>query len=166
MPMFPLPTTAAGVRRRSRPSGGHPGAKLLTSSLAVPGGPGRPCAVGVADRTSRGTLEPVSSSEPRLNRPSTAAQRELTGAELNPLKSNVPVTTHILLVGIMLLFFLGATLITLQASWQWWVLPAVIAIPVVVILAQRWDHRQKAKAARKAMEAELRAARQTGPAGR
>ena len=108
----------------------------------------------------------MSSSEPRLNRPSTAAQRELTGAELNPLKSNVPVTTHILLVGIMLLFFLGATLITLQASWQWWVLPAVIAIPVVVILAQRWDHRQKAKAARKAMEAELRAARQTGPAGR
>ena len=117
----------------------------------------------MANRTTRGTLESVSSSEPRLNRSAADSQRELTGAEQNPLKSNVPLTTHILVVGIMLLFFIGATLITLQATWQWWVLPAVIAIPVIVILAQRWDRRQKAKAARKAMEADLRAARQGGP---
>ncbi len=86
----------------------------------------------------------------------------MTGGEDNPLKSTVPVTTHVLLVGVMLIFFLGATLITLQATWQWWVIPAVIAIPVIVILAQRWSRMQKAKAARKAMEAELRAARQSG----
>ena len=86
----------------------------------------------------------------------------MIGGEQNPLKSTVPLTTHILLVGVMLIFFIGATLITLQATWQWWVIPAVIAIPVVVILAQRWDRMHKAKAARRAMEAELRAARQGG----
>jgi hypothetical protein len=113
-----------------------------------------------ANRTGRGTLDHVSSSEPRLTRPSAPnSQYELTGSGENPLKSNVPLTTHILLVGVMLLFFISATLITLQATWQWWVLPAAIAIPVIVILAQRWDHMQKARAARKAAEAELRAAR-------
>ena len=112
----------------------------------------------MVQRTSRGTLDHVSSSEPRLSRPTVGSHEELTSADANPLKSNVPLATHILLVGIMLLFFLVATLITLQAGWQWWLIPAVIAIPVVVILAQRWDRRQKAKDARRAMEAELRAA--------
>ncbi len=121
----------------------------------------------MVDPTRRGTLDYVSSSEPRLSRPSTAgSQHELTAGDENPLKSNVPLTTHILLVGVMLIFFIGATLITLQATWQWWVIPMVIAIPVIVILAQRWDRMQKARAARKAMEAELRAARQADRAGR
>ena len=112
----------------------------------------------MANRTGRGTLEGVSSSEPRLSRPTVGSHAELTSGDANPLKSNVPLTTHILVVGIMLLFFVGATLITLQATWQWWILPAAIAIPVLVILGQRWDRRQKAKDARRAMEAELRAA--------
>ena len=43
-----------------------------------------------------------------------------TGGDVNPLKSNVPLSTHVLVVGVMLLFLLSATLITLQASWQWW----------------------------------------------
>jgi hypothetical protein len=112
----------------------------------------------VANRTARGTLGGVSSSEPRLSRPTVGSHAELTSGDVDPLKSNVPLTTHILVVGTMLLFFLGATLITLQATWQWWLLPAAIAIPVVVILGRRWDRRQKAKDARRAMEAELRAA--------
>ncbi len=118
----------------------------------------------MANRTARGTLEGVSSSEPRLSRPTVGSHAELTSAGANPLKSNVPLTTHILVVGIMLLFFLGATLITLQATWEWWLLPAVIAVPVVVILGRRWDRRQKAKDARRAMEAELRAAANGRPA--
>jgi len=100
----------------------------------------------------------VSSSEPRLSRPTVGSHEELASGQVNPLKSNVPLTTHVLVVGIMLLFFVTATLITLQANWLWWLIPAVLAIPVLVILAQRWDRRQKAKDARRAMEAELRAA--------
>ncbi len=109
----------------------------------------------MAQRSRRGTLELVSSSEPRLNRPSAiGTQHEPTGGDENPLKSTVPLTTHILLVGVMLLFFLAATLITLQATWLWWLIPAVIAVPVVTILAQRWNRMQRARAARRAMAAE------------
>lgn len=86
---------------------------------------------------------------------------------MNPLKSNVPFSTHILLVGSMLLFFLAATLITLQASWEWWLIPAVVAVPVVIVLAQRYQKVQKAREARRLMEAELRAARTgSGQSGR
>jgi hypothetical protein len=100
----------------------------------------------------------VSSSEPRLT-PRSGSQRELTGEDVNPLKSNVPFATHILLVGSMLLFFLAATLITLQASWEWWLIPAVVAVPVVIVLTQRYLKVQKAREARRLMESELRAAR-------
>jgi hypothetical protein len=100
----------------------------------------------------------VSSSEPRLRRPTVGSHEELTSADANPLKSTVPMTTHVLVVGMMLFFFVTATLITLQADWLWWLIPAVIAVPVAVILSQRWDRRQKVKAARLAMENELRAA--------
>jgi hypothetical protein len=102
----------------------------------------------------------VSSSEPRLTPPAASgSQHELTGEEINGLRSNVPFTTHILLVGSMLLFFLIATLITLQTSWEWWLIPAVVAVPVVVVLGQRYQRVQKAREARRLMEAELRAAR-------
>lgn len=79
----------------------------------------------------------------------------------------MPLTTHILLVGSMLLFFLAATLVTLHATWQWWLIPAVVAVPVVVVLTQRYNKVQRARAARRLMEAELRAARPSnGPADR
>ena len=156
--MLPLPAGTAFLRRCRQQSTGHPEAKLLTGSLAAEQAIRCWTTPHVANRTAHGTLEGVSSSEPRLSRPTVGSHAELTSADANPLKSNVPLTTHILLVGIMLLFFLGATLITLQASWQWWLLPAAVAIPVIVILGQRWDRRQKAKDARRAMEAELRAA--------
>jgi len=47
---------------------------------------------------------------------------------VNPLKSNVPLSTHVLVVGVMLLFLLSATLITLQANWQWWLSASAPAI--------------------------------------
>lgn len=97
----------------------------------------------------------MSSSEPRLTR---ATAGELTGDVANPLKSNVPFTTHILLVGSMLLFFVAATLITLQATWQWWLIEVAIAIPVLVVLVERYTRARGAREARRAMEAELRAA--------
>jgi hypothetical protein len=102
----------------------------------------------------------VSSSDPRLNRPSAAgSDRELTGGDMNPLKSTVPFATHVLLVGAMLLFFSSATLITLQASWQWWLIPAVIAIPVAVVLGGRIAKVRASRETRRAMDAELRDAR-------
>ncbi len=47
---------------------------------------------------------------------------------MNPLKSNVPLSTHVLVVGVTLLFLLSATLITLQANWQWWLSASAPAI--------------------------------------
>jgi hypothetical protein len=63
----------------------------------------------------------VRSSEPDLTGSSSTGPRpRAAGGGVNPLKSNVPLSTHVLVVGVMLLFLLSATLITLQASWQWW----------------------------------------------
>ena len=47
----------------------------------------------------------------------------------------------------MLLFFAVATLITLQASLLWWVIPVVIAIPVVLVLGERSNRVLKAREA-------------------
>ncbi len=114
----------------------------------------------------------MSSSEPRLTPAASGSQRELTGDEVNPLKSNVPFTTHVLVVGSMLLFFLIATLITLQAGngplggWQWWLIPAVIAVPVVIVLAQRYNRVQKAREERRLLEARLRSGKPADGSGR
>lgn len=108
------------------------------------------------DRADRGTLEDVSSSDPRLSRPLTVGSSpELIGADSTVLKSNVPFSTHIVLVGSMLLFFVSATLITLQAAWPWWIIAVVIAIPVAVVLSQRYIRVQKARKARLELEAKL-----------
>jgi hypothetical protein len=108
-----------------------------------------------ANPTTRGTLSLVSSSEPRLSRPAVSRSEreinELISGDMNPLKSTVPFTTHILLVGSMLLFFVAATLITLQASWEWWLIEVAIAIPVVTVIVGRWNKVQRLKAERRAM---------------
>ncbi len=85
----------------------------------VGSGPPDPC----------GTLFHVRSSGPDLTgSSSTGSAPELTGGDVNPLKSNVPLSTHVLLVGVTLLFLLSATLITLQANWQWWLSASAPAI--------------------------------------
>ena len=90
----------------------------------------------------------MSSSEPRLTQSfATGGQRELTGNEENQLKSTVPPATHVLLVGVMLLFFTSATLITLQAGWQWWLIVVAIAVPVIVVLAERIGRVRKSREA-------------------
>ena len=106
---------------------------------------------------------PVSTSEPRPNQPTAGQQSSpaLAGIDADVLKSNVALTTHILLVGTMLLFFAVCTLITLQAAWMWWLIPAVIAVPVVGVLVERANRRLKAREATRVLEAELRATRPT-----
>jgi len=100
----------------------------------------------------------VPSSEPRLTPPSSAASSyELTGGEIRLLKSTVPFATHVLVVGGMLLFFIAATLLTLQAPWQWWIFEYVVAAPVLVVLGQRTLRVQKGRDARHLLEAQLRA---------
>ncbi len=109
----------------------------------------------------------VSSSEPRLNpssNESTMAAHQLTGDPVTRPKSTVSLTTHILLVGTMLLFFLVATLVTLQVTWQWWVIPAAVAIPVVAVLAERTIRTQKARESRRALAAGLRSGGTSGTA--
>lgn len=112
----------------------------------------------------------MSSSEPR---PRTSAASEqtppaLAGIDAEALKSTVPLSSHVLLVGTMLLFFVVATLITLQAGWMWWLIPTVIAVPVAAVLVERTNRMLKSREAARALEEELRAARPTnGPrAGR
>ena len=106
----------------------------------------------------------MSSSEPSPNQPAPAEQTRpvLAGIDADVLKSNVPFTTHILLVGVMLLFFSIATLITLQAPWMWWLIPAVIAVPVLAVLVERTNRVLKAREASRVLDAQLRAA-STGP---
>jgi hypothetical protein len=105
----------------------------------------------------------VSSSVPRPNQPTAGQQSSpaLAGIDADVLKSNVSKTTHILLTGTMLLFFTVCTLITLQASWQWWLIPAVIAVPVVAVLVERTNRMLKTREATRALEAELRSSRPT-----
>lgn len=103
----------------------------------------------------------MSSSEPR---PRTSAAPEqtppaLAGIDTDSLKSTVPLSSHVLLVGIMLLFFSVATLITLQAGWMWWLIPAVIAVPVAAVLVERTNRMLKSREAARALEEELRASR-------
>ena len=105
----------------------------------------------------------MSTSEPR---PSSSAAREqtppaLAGIDTDSLKSNVPLSSHVLLVGIMLLFFAVATLITLQAGWMWWLIPAVIAVPVIAVLVERSNRMLKSREAARALEEELRSSRPT-----
>lgn len=90
------------------------------------------------------------------------ARPELTADEFSSLRSNVPPSTHVLLVGIMVLFFSVATLITLQANWLWWVIPAAVAVPVVTVLSQRWSKVSKLRTERLARDAELRRAARPG----
>ena len=103
----------------------------------------------------------MSSSESRPNPSSPAAhtQPALAHIDADALKSNVPRSTHVLLVGVMLLFFVVATLITLQAAWMWWLIPAVIAVPVLAVLVERTNRMLKAREASRMLEAELQAAR-------
>ena len=89
----------------------------------------------------------------------------LAGIDADPLRSNVPRSTHVLLVGIMLLFFVVLTLITLQAAWMWWLIPVVLAVPVVAVLVERSNRVLKSREAARVMEAELRGARVPGYGG-
>jgi len=87
---------------------------------------------------------------------------------VDPLKSNVPLSTHVLVVGVMLLFLLSATLITLQASWQWWLSAVAAAVPVTVVLIERFGRVRTARKDRRLeMESALGAAAGgDAPAGR
>ncbi len=71
------------------------------------------------------------------------------------MKSNVPLSTHILVVGVMLLFFLSATLVTLQASWQWWLSAVTVAVPVAAVLLERF---RRVRTARKDRRLEMESA--------
>ena len=102
---------------------------------------------------------PESDRNPTAARPQSAPA--LAGIDADVLKSNVPRSTHVLLVGVMLLFFTIATLITLQAAWMWWLIPAVIAVPVLAVLVERTNRMLKAREASRMLEAELRASRST-----
>ncbi len=116
--------------------------------------------VGCGSPDPRGTLFHVPSSEPDLTgSPSTGSARELTGGDVDPLKSNVALSTHVLVVGVMLLFFLSATLITLQASWQWWLSAVAVAVPVTAVLIERFGRVRTARKDRRLeIESALRAA--------
>lgn len=106
----------------------------------------------------RGTLVLVSSFDPRLTPVPAAAHPELTAADFASLKSTVPHSTHILVGGVMLLFFTTATLITLQAGLLWWLVPVAFAVPVVVVLAQRTARVNRSRASHLAVAAALREA--------
>ncbi len=102
----------------------------------------------------------MSTSDPRTSgsSPASGPTRSTAHIDADALKSTVPLSSHVLLVGIMLLFFTVATLITLQVGWIWWLIPAVIAVPVLVVLVERTNRMLKAREAARVMAADLRSA--------
>jgi hypothetical protein len=97
----------------------------------------------------------VSSFDPRPTPVTAAAPPELTADDFASIKSTVPHSTHILLGGVMLLFFSIATLITLQAGLLWWLIPVAVAVPVVIVLAQRARRVNRSRSSRLAAGAAL-----------
>lgn len=109
--------------------------------------------------TSASSPEP-SALRPTPSGPSSPSER--SGDQPESPRSKVPVPTLIVLVGVMLLFLSGAILFTLQAHWVWWLIPAAIAVPVVLVLGERAARVNKARNARLALEGHLRNAGRSG----
>lgn len=62
------------------------------------------------------------------------------------VSSRVPVSSQVLLGSVMLLFFSLRTEITLQAKWEWWVIPLAAAAVIAVVLSQRLSKHRRASA--------------------
>lgn len=99
---------------------------------------------------------------PRPTPPGPSSTDEHSGDQPESLRAKVPLPTLIVLVGVMLLFLSGAILYTLQAHWLWWLIPAIIAVPVVLVLGERAARVNKVRNARLALETRLRNAGRSG----
>lgn len=63
----------------------------------------------------------------------------LTAAE----RARIPRSSHLILIAVMVAFLSGAMTFTLQASWEWWVLPVGAALVAAVLTRQRVTARRR-----------------------
>jgi hypothetical protein len=60
--------------------------------------------------------------------------------------ATAPASTYALVIGVMATLVSFGVVVIFQPLWYWYLIPAALAIPVVVILTGRWLRRQRAKA--------------------
>ena len=62
-------------------------------------------------------------------------------------EEHAPATTYVLVSGVMAVFISFGIVFSLSLHWYYFLIPVVLAIPVLVILGARWSKRQQAKRA-------------------
>jgi hypothetical protein len=60
--------------------------------------------------------------------------------------TTAPASTYALVIGVMATLVSFGVVVIFQPLWYWYLIPAALAIPVVVILTGRWLRRQRVKA--------------------
>jgi membrane protein implicated in regulation of membrane protease activity len=56
-----------------------------------------------------------------------------------------PASTYVLVVGVMATFAAFGDVLIFTPPWYWYLIPAALAVPVIVILARRWLRRRRLK---------------------
>lgn len=58
---------------------------------------------------------------------------------------HAPASTYVLVVGVMATFAAFGIVLIFTPPWYWFLIPAALAIPEIVILAARWARRRRIK---------------------
>jgi hypothetical protein len=88
------------------------------------------------------TREPVSYSPVAYR----TAPRPPQRWQAERVTATAPASTYALVIGVMATLVSFGVVVIFQPLWYWYLIPAALAIPVVVILTGRWLRRQRAKA--------------------
>ena len=72
-------------------------------------------------------------------RPVTDALGRLLGPDgrTEAERARIPRSSHLILTAVMIAFLSAALALTLQASWEWWVLPVAAVLVAAVLTRQR-----------------------------
>jgi hypothetical protein len=78
-----------------------------------------------------------------VNRPDGGPEREWHPGGVQQPSARVPLSSHLILVGVMVLFFAVAMDIVFDAPWAWWILPVLAAVPIVIGATQKQNERRR-----------------------
>lgn len=62
------------------------------------------------------------------------------------MTTTAPASTYVMVTGVIATLVSFGIVVIFQPLWYWYLIPAALAIPEVVILIQRWRSRQRIKA--------------------
>lgn len=61
------------------------------------------------------------------------------------MRTTAPASTYVLVLGMVATLWAFGIVVIFLPPWYWYLIPAVLAVPEIVILAQRWARRQRLK---------------------